>query len=251
MEAKDWDQVANKYFEEIGSPFAKGVDNKLFKSLAHIAKHQNKSVLDLGCGIGNLLPFLSKTFKKVVGLDFSSAMLKIARKRCKSLNNITILKGDMRNLKQFYSKFDVVTAINSILMPSIEDINIIFSELYNVLKQKGRFIGIFPSIESDLYRAMLTYEREFIESKSARTAKKNTHIIIGKDTYDFLLGIFNNKGKQKHYYCFELKYRLKNAGFKNIKISKLHYPWQHCVDDDINFFQGKPQLWDWLVSAHS
>ncbi|MBW3015655.1 class I SAM-dependent methyltransferase [Candidatus Woesearchaeota archaeon] len=247
MEAESWDRIAEDYFEEIGSPFSKGVDKKLFNTLRKLK--DKSSIIDLGCGIGNLEPFLSRNFKSVTAIDFSSGMLKHAKKRCKDINNIRFAKKDLRNLKGLYNKFDVAVAVNSILMPSIKDINKILKEIKRVIKKAGTFIGVFPSINSDLYRAMLTYERELSETKNRKLARQNTYTIIGKDTYDFLLGIFNNKGKQKHYYKFELEYRLSKAGFRNIKISKLFYPWEMCVDDDIEFFKDKQKLWDWFVVA--
>ena len=151
MKDKDWDRVAKKYFDEIGSPFAEGVERKVERFLSKLKGKEGMSVIDLGCGIGNLVPFLSKNFKKVVAVDFSSEMLKRAKRRCNGLANVKFMKKDLRSLR--LPRFHVGVAVNSVLMPSITDVDKVFSEIY---KTCDLFVGVFPAITSDLYRAMLT-----------------------------------------------------------------------------------------------
>ena len=43
-----------------------------------------KTVADLGCGTGPLLPYLAERFGKVIALDFAPAMLKLAADRLES-----------------------------------------------------------------------------------------------------------------------------------------------------------------------
>tara|TARA_Y100000034_G_scaffold88824_1_gene106691 strand:- start:517 stop:1200 length:684 start_codon:yes stop_codon:yes gene_type:complete len=225
MNEKQWDSIADKYFNEIESPFSSETNHEIFKKIG-----KGKSVIDLGTGIGNLIPFLSQNFKNVVAVDFSEGMLNKAKEKNK--DNVKFYIRNLNNLKGFYEKFDVAIAINSIIMPSLIDINKTFNEIYKVLKKGGKFIGVFPSLDSDIYRAMLTFETELNETKSEAKAKKNTKYIMCNDNYDWIFGIYNNKGRQKHYFKEELSHRLKN--FKKIKIEKLHY---------------EENNWDWLVTA--
>jgi trans-aconitate methyltransferase len=82
MDAQTWDQLSNTYFEEISSPFEEEVVNPLVTFLDAMPEREDLTVADLGCGIGNLLPFLAARFRKVVAVDFSSGMLRQARARC-------------------------------------------------------------------------------------------------------------------------------------------------------------------------
>lgn len=54
--------------------------------------------------------------------------------------------------------------------------------------------------------------------------------------------------RQKFYYDFELKVRLKNAGFRSIRFSRVFYPWQEGISD-YAMFKGRPKMRDWFVSA--
>lgn len=247
MKPKDWDKISKSYFEELTSPFAKGVKNPLYSVIEKIKNTKSKSVIDLGTGIGNLVPFLSKNFKDVTAIDFSENMLKTAKKNCKE-KNVRFKQLDMKDMKEFYGKFDVAVSINSILLPSVKDVNKIISEIFNILKDNGKFIGVFPSLNSVLYYAMLVYEQELKNGEDL--ARKRTYRTIGKEDYDFLLGILDYEGKQKHYYDFEIEYRLKKAGFKNINIRKVFYPWELSDDDKYKeLFKNESRLWDWFVTA--
>ncbi|MBS3168652.1 class I SAM-dependent methyltransferase [Candidatus Woesearchaeota archaeon] len=243
MKEKEWDKISDNYLEEILSPFNKGVENPIYHVLKSIKS--KKKVIDLGCGLGILAPFLSKNFKEVTAIDFSEKMIETAKENNKTLKNVNFQIKDIKDLKEFHNQFNVAVSVNSIIMPSLIDVEKAFQESYKILKTKGYFIGIFPAIESEFLDALLTFEKQLKETKDEKSAIKNTHKIVGEN-YDFLLGIINYEGKQKHYYNFELEYRLKKVGFKKIKISKVLYPWKIYGDSTI---KNKPEIWDWFVTA--
>lgn len=242
MKPKEWDKVVDDYFEEILSPFAEDVENPIYDVLESI-KNKNK-IIDLGCGLGNSIPFLSKNFKEIVAVDFSEKMIETAKENNKQ-KNVTFLVKDITNLKEFHNQFDVALAVNSFVMSSLIGVNKAFQEAYNCLKTNGVFVGVFPAVESEPYEALVTFEKELKETKDEKIAMENTRKQVGEN-YDFLFGIIDYEGRQKHYYRFELRYRLTQAGFKEIKVSKVLYPWKLYGDTR---FRNKPEIWDWFIVA--
>ncbi len=88
-----------------------------------------------------------------------------------------------------------------------------------------------------------------VRRERVRTAALHTRRVCQKGKYDFLTGIFDDGGdRQKHYYEFELRHRLREAGFTHLRIRKVRYPWDETVSG-FECFPGKPKLWDWLVCA--
>ncbi|MBI4895069.1 MAG: class I SAM-dependent methyltransferase [Candidatus Aenigmarchaeota archaeon] len=251
INVKAWDKTAKDYFTEVVSPFAKGVENPIYWYIEKKVDYsKRKSVIDIGTGIGNLLPFLSKEFKEVVALDISPKMIEKAKKNAGNLENVKLLVKDARDLKEFYNQFDVAVSVNSILLPEIKSIEKILLEIYNVLNDDGVFIGIFPSMDALLYRAVLEHEKAIEDGDDEKTALEKTLKAIDADKFDFVLGTFKYHDMvQKHYYKFELMYRLWKAGFKNIRMRKVFYPWEVYEDEDLLEFKGKPELWDWFIFA--
>jgi ubiquinone/menaquinone biosynthesis C-methylase UbiE len=248
MKPEEWDKIAEEYFDNLSSPFEGGVKNPLFGIVKSMGKKKSMSVVDLGTGIGNLIPFLESNFGSVAAVDFSEKMLELAKKKSKT-KKVEFMKKDMRNLKGLYNKFDAAFAINSFLAPSVRDINKMITETRKILKKNGKLFAVFPSLESVLYKAMLTYEHER-KTKSRKKAKKETRKRIEKRKYDFLLGFMNESGEQKHFYKFEIEYRLKQAGFHNIKFEKIEYPWSLWEERYLLKFREKPRMWDWIVTAN-
>lgn len=247
MDKKDWDKLAKRYHKEVISPFQKGVVNPLFENLNKIKDAKKKIVADIGCGRGEILDILASKFKEVHALDFSPEMIKTARKTRKE--NIKYYVKDMKNLKEFENSFDVVISVNSILMPRTKDVKNALKSINSCLKKNGRFFGIFPSLESVLYQAFLIFDKENNKSRDEKKALKRARKISEIKNYDLINGVYNDEGLlQKFFYYFELELRLKEAGFRNIKISKVLYPWRKDVSDFV-IFPGKPRMWDFFVSA--
>ena len=92
--------------------------------------------LDLCTGTGDIAELLSKNCE-VIGLDFSSKMLEIARKKHP---NITFIEGDCTNLPFEDNSFDVVTI--SFGLRNIENYDKALSEIFRVLKPNGKFLHL-------------------------------------------------------------------------------------------------------------
>jgi SAM-dependent methyltransferase len=247
MDAQTWDQVSSTYFEQISSPFEQEVVNPLVTFLDALPGREDLTVADLGCGIGNLLPFLAERFRKVVAVDFSSGMLRQARARCPQ-DNLVFYRRTLTNLAHFRGQFDVAVAVNSVLSPKLSEVDKILGEIAATLKPGGTFAGIFPSMESVLYEGVLILEKEREQPGTEEQARKRVSRLIGPRRYDFISGLYTEGAdQQKFYYSFELRRRLQAAGFKNIQFGKVLYPWN---DDHAWFdFSGEPRMWDWFVRA--
>jgi len=121
-------------------------------------------------------------------------------------------------------------------------------QIVGILKKNGVLIGVVPALDSVLHTSMLVYEKYWKQFKDKTKAQKKTAKIIGHQDYDFSKGILDYQGKQKIYYYYELLYRLHKAGFTNVKIEKLIFPW-HSLEDKKVFFPKHPKPWDWLFIA--
>src|SRR5215467_1345798 len=122
MDAQSWDQLSTTYFDQISSPFEQEVVNPLLSFLDGLPDRDKLTVGDLGCGIGNLLPFLSERFHRVVAVDFSNGMLRRARLRC-STDNVVFYRRSLANLSHFRGQLDVAVAVNSVLSPKLSEVD--------------------------------------------------------------------------------------------------------------------------------
>jgi SAM-dependent methyltransferase len=247
MDAKDWDKVAESYHEDIISPFYGKVDNPLFEELKKIESKGKKRVAEFGCGLFYLGKRLAKDFKNVYACDFSEKMIECARERHKGYENIEIRKEDLRKIKHT-ACFDTVIAVNSIIMPSAKEVKRCFSNIHKSLKKGGRCLLILPSMESVLYNGMLMLHKELKGKKesSAITAAKRR---FENKKYDFFRGLYiDGRDKQKFYYEHEIRYLMKEAGFKDVEVRKVLYPWGKDVSD-YEDFPKEEKLWDWFVKA--
>lgn len=246
MQTKFWDTVADKYFESIMSPFEASVQNPIYYYLNKL-DGRDKTVIDIGCGIGNLIPHLAERFSKVTAIDISPKMVEQSIERNK-FNNVSFHVMDTLNLEKLGMKFDVAVSINSIIDPSIKNANLMMKQVNDILEPEGRFLAIFPAMEAIIYHTMLLLDK-YLKEGMDETQAKIKAAKVHKKRFDFIFGLDEEGLSQKYYYKFELPYRLKEAGFKSIVIRKVFYPWKVCEESDFESFPGKKPMWDWFVSA--
>ncbi len=247
-----WDRVATKkkYFLAVVSPWDKGVVNPLGDAIKAVPAHRRGAAIDLGTGIGNGVPMLARGFGRVVAIDYAPKMVAAARKRHGHFPNVTFAVADMRKLARYRNRFDVAVAVNSVLLPSSRDVTRMLQEAFHTLKPGGTLFGVFPSLESEAYIAMLTFEREHRNLNNEQRAWARTERIIDSGRIDFIRGTVGRSAvQQKFYFRFELIRRLRLAGFRDIQVGKVVYPWRLLDDPQARAFRGNPGFWDWFVSA--
>ena len=131
---KDYDLIADQYFEEFGTILEDVELINKFESYLPVAA----SVLDLGGGAGKLTNyFLEKGYKSIC-YDFSENMKKYAEKY---YPNIPFILDDILNIKNHFSNnsVDGIIAMYSLFHIPKENIRQLFINIYNVLKKDGLF----------------------------------------------------------------------------------------------------------------
>lgn len=124
-----------------------GDDEKLLTATAEIASWlerqaftgAGKTILDIGCGIGRFELALHARTERIVGIDISSRMIAIARRRCAGLGNVEFRQTSGLDLATFgEAGFDCVLAVDSfpyLVLAGVAERH--FSEIARVLRPGG------------------------------------------------------------------------------------------------------------------
>ncbi len=72
------------------------------------------TVLELGCGTGEFSRRLAARVARVVALDLSAEMIRVARDRSRSVGNVEFVVGDMTSLPLRSARFDCVASLNTL-----------------------------------------------------------------------------------------------------------------------------------------
>jgi SAM-dependent methyltransferase len=248
---RHWDRQAARYAELFLDPYAPGVENPLWRALAEVPDSAAKTVADLGCGTGELLPYLTGRFGQVIALDFAPGMLERARSRLdrEASSRTTILQRPMHELDDLVGRLDVAVAVNSLVMPDVRLIDRTLRSIRASLKAEGLFLGIVPSIDAISYHLSLLADRLLDQRYEPRDAERLAALQVEKRNYDFAFGRFQFQGlRQKFWQPFEVEYRLNKAGFKSTSLAKVLYPWDESLAEGEELV-GHPPSWDWFFGA--
>ncbi len=123
-----------KYKFSGGGKFVSGEIPELFK---YIKKYSNResSVLDIGCGSGELDVELAPYFKEIIGIDLFEEYIKSSKKLADNtgMKNVSFQVADGKNLPFNNEYFDIIISSRGPLSESIDFIK----EGYRVLKKDG------------------------------------------------------------------------------------------------------------------
>lgn len=140
-----YNRTARQY-EELVTPCKTSQYMLLIHELKLMGSEQ---VLELGSGTGQLSIEIAKRLRdgRVIGLDISEEMVKLASRKAKEsgLNNLDFRVGDISNLHVEDETFDI--CVNSYLIHWIRDIPLFLQNIRRVLKDGGRLGIISPSTE--------------------------------------------------------------------------------------------------------
>jgi ubiquinone/menaquinone biosynthesis C-methylase UbiE len=130
-----FDQLAEKYQgEHSNNPFQAALIERIGTLLP-----AGTSVLDLGCGTGvPTAKALTDSGHRVVGVDISEGMLRLAREQVPAAE---FVHADVKDLPADFGPFDAATAFFSLLMLSKADINHVLAKTAGWVKPGG-YLGL-------------------------------------------------------------------------------------------------------------
>jgi SAM-dependent methyltransferase len=246
-QAQHWSRAAEGYEETFIDPYLPEVRNPLRRAVETLAD-KTKTAADLGCGIGPLLPFLAERFGRVIAVDFAEGMLARAQERCRGLANVALHKCELTDLSLFTGQLDVAVAVNSLVLPDAAALDAALRAIHAALRPGGHFLGIVPAMDAVHYFTMLLLDCARLAGMPADKAQKNAAHHAEHEYYDFAFGTFRYQGLEQHFWQpFEVRYRLRRAGFRRLRVAKVHLAWEQfgCARD----LSNQPPPWDWFFHA--
>ncbi len=115
----------------------------------------NANVLELGCGTGRFLPFMSRRGYRMTGIDISEGMLRQARLRLEAEGDGTtrVMTGNACALDFDDGSFDAVISI--LVVNLIPDYRKAFGEVARILQPGAIFVLSVPNLSSIYFPAGL------------------------------------------------------------------------------------------------
>lgn len=136
-ETMDWKHENGQHFEQHAQNLLLPVYPWLLQDLQQACNDglTGKTVLEIGCGPGFMLPLLfAATQKQVFAVDLSEAMLKLAKTSGRAAN-ASLTQGEASHLPFAMNSFDIVYSRGSIFF--WPDINSALSLIAQVMKPGG------------------------------------------------------------------------------------------------------------------
>ncbi len=149
------------------------------KEYLGLLKTQNPLVLDLGCGPGHESKRLSENGASVIGIDYSSESIKIAKKR--NNNNIIFHEMNYFDISPTLGSFDGIFSCSSLIHLEKYDLEKVLQLVSKVIKTNGLFLVIYR-----IGNGRITQNHEINGEKIIRTIEQ-----YGKKE---LIEIFENNG---------------------------------------------------------
>ncbi len=192
------------------------------------AKEDIKTVIEFGCGTGNITLRLAEKGYQMTAVDLSESMLTVADEKAneKKIKNIDFYMGDMSSF-QINQKFDAVIACCDTVnyLKSLEDIRSFFLCSLDCLNEGGLLIfdinttSKYKKVIADntfiynLDNVFCAWENELEKDKNKVNLNLTFFVKNEDDTYNR----YEENQEQYFYLIEDIHYCLKETGFKNMK----------------------------------
>ncbi len=243
MKRSYWEDIAPKYEEEIFDVRKHDKKKKIEKALKKYSANA-KSIIDIGCGVGKWLSFLSQLSLEVTGVDISQ-------------KNLDICQSTYTNLPVHYKRIDfcipnivehtynLALCVNAVLIADHQKRSIFFKNIASTVSENGYLLLVVPSLESKLWAEQLGYQLNIDRFRSITYQGQEAEKIAN----NIRQGVWDiDEEPTKHFLEQELDYTLHEIGFTIIKREKIEYDWS------TEFFNppkhlGAPYPFDWFFVA--
>ncbi|GAB4155704.1 MAG: bifunctional demethylmenaquinone methyltransferase/2-methoxy-6-polyprenyl-1,4-benzoquinol methylase UbiE [Winogradskyella sp.] len=156
----------SKEYDGLNRVISFGIDVKWREKVVKIVGETTPNkVLDIATGTGDLaINLVSTNANEIIGLDISSGMLEIGKKKIASKkldNKISMVIGDSENLPFENDTFDAITVAFGIR--NFENLELGLAEILRVLKPNGLFVILETSVPTNpIYRLGYNVYSKFI-----------------------------------------------------------------------------------------
>jgi ArsR family transcriptional regulator len=151
--AAEWHRVR---VEAYGDAF----EGAVLRSLVHPAW----TVADLGCGTGAFTRELATSGARVIGVDRSASMLRLARRSMKDLPNVELQQADLEALPIESGTCDVALLV--LVLSYVREVPPVLREAHRILAPGGRLLAVdaYPH-EDEAFRRRLGQARPGIDPR--------------------------------------------------------------------------------------
>jgi ubiquinone/menaquinone biosynthesis C-methylase UbiE len=247
MSKASWDSLAPCFEQSVMQIAEHDLDSTLKNEIRRIAKGRRLAA-DLGCGVGSMLPLLCRNFSTVYAVDFSSALLKEAKRRVTS-PNVCFIRHDLAGDKRLPVVADVTFCVNALITDRPSHRRKIARSVLNATKKNGFSLIVVPSLES-VFHTYHTIVRCNVKDgyEHSRTLRSVNRLFENEviSPADGIVNIGSSPTK-----CFmreEIMAFLSDTGFEINKIQRVQYPWHEEMTNAPAWLE-EPYPWDWLVLA--
>lgn len=189
-----YDLIADKYAAQWWNEFENKHFDRVILDWFATQIPENKVILEIGAGPGEVSGYLSDRGVKCIGTDISEKMIENGKKY---FPNVTFEVQDFFNFTYENDLFDGVIAYYAIVNLTFHETELVFKEVRRVLKRNGLFLFTF-------------------------------HIFENEEKLD-VKNFFNKEGNELTFYYFkvdELRNLVKSMGFEIIDIL-IRYPYEN------------------------
>lgn len=195
---------------------------KIARLLVQQIKFIPDSILDLGCGTGEVAFLLKNKFPKteIYGLDLAEGMIQQAEKRSLQENKPDIIfkVGDMERIDYPDELFGLI--ISNLSLQWLDEPDKCFKEIYRVLKPEGKLIfsTVTQGSQAELIKTYqktlgsFQHQHKFLGSKAIIQKLKNNKFKELKYT-EFIEKLYFNNFKELAYSIKNVGAKAQNAGF--------------------------------------
>ncbi|HOJ49612.1 MAG TPA: class I SAM-dependent methyltransferase [Spirochaetota bacterium] len=165
-----------------------------FRSLLRLGDFQNKSLLDVGCGIADLFFFLKEnSFNiKYTGIEILKEFFDTAKIRLNGYENINLINNDFFNHK-FTNSYDFTICNGSLNLKEDDNYRLLFDFINKSISITNNAIGVTLLKEADGYikdERLFHYDQKIVESLLNEMNIKNYKIFSDYADNDFTVLIY-------------------------------------------------------------
>jgi ubiquinone/menaquinone biosynthesis C-methylase UbiE len=182
----EWDQILREEWYSREEP------DEIVVNFTNSLKNKNKKlrVLDLGCGAGRHLVYMTKQALEAHGTDISETGLCKTKERLKRQRlEAFLVKCEMKTLPYKDSYFDAVICLHVVYHQQLKGIKETISEIRRILRKKGSLLINFLSKRTYSYgKGIEVEENTFIEEEGVERGV--LHYFAGREEIEHVFKNF-------------------------------------------------------------